>query len=79
MVIASRAAPIDILRGLTRYEAPVLPEIFTGTSAPSAMQSVNDGRCNTARFKNESRHGIGQFARTNRRLLYSARFDIARL
>src|SRR6266511_2248279 len=43
MFIASGASPVDAARGLSREEAPVLPEIFPRAGALSAVQPMDDG------------------------------------
>src|SRR5262245_43535669 len=68
MIVTCRAAPVDILRRLTRDEAAILPEIFTRTGAPAAMQAVDDSRGDTTRFQNQSRHGVGELAGPDCRL-----------
>jgi hypothetical protein len=40
-----------MLRRLTRDEAAILPEIFTRTGTPAAMQAVDDSRGDTTRFQ----------------------------
>src|SRR3954471_23066279 len=57
MIVARGAAPVDAVRWLAGNEAAVLPEIFARACAPAAMQAVDDGRCNAARFQDQPRHG----------------------
>ena len=62
MIVARRAPPVDVLRRFAGREVPVLPEILAGAGAPAAVQTVNDGRGNAARFQNQARNARGQLA-----------------
>jgi hypothetical protein len=79
MVVARRTPPIDILRGLARDEAAVLPEIFAGAGAAAAVLSMNDSRSDATRLQDEPRHGIRKRAGADSGLPYRPRFDVARL
>src|SRR6185312_16298019 len=48
---------------LTREEAAVLPEILAGPGALAAVQAVDHGRGDAARFENETRHRLGKHRR----------------
>ena len=78
MIVARGAPPIDVLRGLARYETAILPEVFARSGAAAAVQTVNDSRCDTARLKNEPRHGVGELAGADGRLSYRAGLDVLR-
>ena len=41
MIVARRAAPVDVLRRLAGNEAAVLPETLARAGAPSSMQAVD--------------------------------------
>src|SRR5882757_5129635 len=60
MIVARRPPPIDIVRRLAVDESPVLPEIFARAGAAAAMQAVDDGRGDAARFQNETRNPRGE-------------------
>src|SRR4029077_2779460 len=60
MVVARRAAPVDILRRLTRDEAAVLPETFAGAGAAAAVQAMDDVGGDAAGFKHETRQRCGE-------------------
>ena len=62
MIVARRAPPIDVVGRLARHEAAVLPEILAGAGAAAAVQAVDDGGGDAARFQNEPRHGVGELA-----------------
>jgi hypothetical protein len=60
MIVAGRASPVDPGRRFARYEAAVLPEILAWTGAAAAMQPVNHGCRDAARFEHQSRHSGGE-------------------
>ena len=60
MIVLRRAPPIDILRRLARDEAAILPEIFAGAGAAAAMQAVNHGGGDAARFEDQARQRRGE-------------------
>src|SRR6266498_4325483 len=62
LFIASGASPVDAARGLSREEAPVLPEIFPRAGALSAVQPVDDGGGDAARLEDQARHGLRERA-----------------
>ena len=62
MIVARGAAPVDAARRLARNEAAVLPEILARSGAAAAMQPVDDGRGDAARFEDQARHGFGERA-----------------
>ncbi|WP_456683766.1 hypothetical protein [Bradyrhizobium sp. S3.14.4] len=55
MVVARRAAPVDVLRRLAGDEAAVLPEIFAGTGAAPSVQAMDDVGGDTAGFEHQAR------------------------
>src|SRR6266511_2321669 len=62
MFIASGASPVDAARGLSREEAPVLPEIFPRAGALSAVQPMDDGGGDAARLEDQARHALRERA-----------------
>src|SRR5215472_8797386 len=78
MVVARGTAPINILSGFAGHEAAVLPEVLTRSGATTAVQAMNDRRRDTACLKNEPRHGVGELAATDGRLLYRAGLAVVR-
>src|SRR5262245_66065385 len=76
MVVARRAPPIDILRGFARDKAPILPKIFAGPGSAAPMQAMNDSRCDTACFQDQTGHCVGDLAGANRRLPYCPGFAV---
>src|SRR5712691_6592620 len=78
MIVARGAPPIDVLRGLARHEAAVLPEVLARSGAPAAVQTMNDRRCDTACFQDKPRHGVGELAGADGRLAYRAGLDVVR-
>src|SRR5262245_9985416 len=78
MIVPRGAPPVDVLRGLARYETAILPEVFTGAGAPPPVQPVNDRGSNATCLEDESRHCVGQLAGADRRLLYRSGLDVVR-
>ena len=60
MIVARRAPPVDVLRGLAGNEAAVLPETLAGAGAPPAVQAVDHVGGDAARFKHEARQRCGE-------------------
>src|SRR5262249_30516352 len=55
MIVARRAAPVDVLRRLARDEAAILPKAFAGTGAAAAVQAVDDVVGDAARLQHQAR------------------------
>src|SRR5215475_13906447 len=79
VVVTRGAPPVDVLRGLARHEAAILPKIFARAGAPPSMQPMNDRGSNATRLEDEPRHCVSQLASADRRLLYRSGFDVVRL
>ena len=56
IVVARRAAPVDAARLLAGDVAAELPEVLAGAGAPAAVQAVDHGGGDLARFQDEPRH-----------------------
>src|SRR5262249_58599821 len=63
VIVAGRTAPIHATRGLPGQESAVLPEIFAWSGAAPAMQAMNHGCSDAARFENEAGERFRQHAR----------------
>src|SRR5580698_53271 len=62
MIVARRTAPVDARCRLAGDEAAVLPEIFARPGAAAAVQAVDHGRGDAARFEDEPRHARGELS-----------------
>ena len=60
MIVARRAAPVDILRRLAGDEAPILPKALAGAGAAPAMQAMDDVGGDTAGFEHETGERSGE-------------------
>src|SRR5262249_39699479 len=60
MIVARRAAPVDVLRRLARDETAGLPEAFAGAGAAAGTQAVDDVGGDTAGFKHKARQRRGE-------------------
>src|SRR5215813_1462357 len=78
VIVARGAPPIDVLRGLTRHEASVLPEVLAGPRAAASVQAMNDRRCDPACFQDKPRHGVGKLAGADSRLPHRTGLDVVR-
>ena len=56
IIVARGATPIDIVGRLADHEPPVLPEILAGSGAAAAVQAMDHGGRDAARFQNEPRN-----------------------
>jgi hypothetical protein len=60
MIVARRAAPVDVLRRLAGDEAALLPEAFAGAGATPAMQAMDDVGGDAAGFEHETGERSGE-------------------
>ncbi len=60
MIVARRAAPVDVLRRLAGDEAAVLPKALAGAGAAPAMQAMDDVGGDAAGFEHETRQRSGE-------------------
>jgi hypothetical protein len=63
VIVAGRTAPIHPPRGLPGQESAVLPKILARSGAAPAMQAMNHGCSDAARFQNETWQRFRQHAR----------------
>ena len=60
MIVARRAAPVDVLRRLAGDEAAILPEALAGAGAAPAMQAMDDVGGDAAGFEHETGKRSGE-------------------
>src|SRR5262249_54375512 len=69
MFVAGGAPPIDAAGRLAGKEAAILPEIFSRTGAPAALQPLGEGGRRGARLADQGRHGLRERASVAARAL----------
>jgi hypothetical protein len=62
VIVARRAPPVDILRGLARDEAAILPKTLAGSRAPPPVQAMDDVGGNAAGLEHQARQRSGKRA-----------------